>query len=143
MPYTYLAQPFHHDNLLVATVRHSVGLVMASHFMRQGHHIYAPIVYSQALLKSGFFEDGSHEFWLPFDESLLLGAADLWLLQLPGWEQSKGVEFELEVCHNRGLLVTHIPWGDIKAVLKGSERTKIWTRILDENAPPAEEPASA
>lgn len=43
-----------------------------------------------------------HEFWMVMARAQLSSCTSLWLLTLPGWEESKGVEAEVRLAHGMG-----------------------------------------
>lgn len=58
--------------------------------------IFSPIVHSHPMTRRHSFP-GSIEFWRNHCIRMLTPAKELWVLQLPGWEDSKGVKEEIEL----------------------------------------------
>jgi len=62
--------------------------------MLKGLHIFSPIVHCHELAKvHNLPKDFS--FWQKYDKAMLSSAIGLWVLQLEGWEKSKGVLWEM------------------------------------------------
>ena len=48
------------------------------------------------------------EFWYEFDKPFLQFASQLFILKLPGWEESKGVQAEIKTALARKIPITYL-----------------------------------
>lgn len=102
MPLTYLASPYTHENRQVILMRTRAAEKAAAKLMQAGHVVFSPIAHSHAIAEHlGNHVDGA--FWKVQDEPYLRMCDRMVVLTLPGWEQSKGVSYELAVARERGI----------------------------------------
>jgi hypothetical protein len=90
----YLASPYSHIDPTVRQSRYEAALKYVTENLDNTHFIYSPIVYCHHM---GNFPgiDYSAEFWKHHNEFILDLASELWLLALPGWKDSLGVQAEI------------------------------------------------
>ena len=62
-----------------------------------GFVAFSPIAYCHPIAKR-IGHQTDHKTWLRFNMSILRRSEAMYLLCLPGWEESKGVQVELNVC---------------------------------------------
>ena len=73
--------------------------------MLAGHVVISPIAHSHPLFVRRP-EVGAHfEQWRELDQSLIAACAEMWILNLPGWDQSYGVSEEAKFSRERGIPV--------------------------------------
>lgn len=66
--------------------------------------VFSPIVYVHPIAAANGGKLGTDaEFWAKFNMAFLRKAEALFLLQLPGWQQSKGVAVELKTADFLGI----------------------------------------
>lgn len=98
----YLASPYTHTNPAVIQQRYEEARAFTAHYIRVGAAIFSPIVHCHELAIH-------HElpldfrFWQTYNEALLRRAAALWVLQLEGWEKSRGVSHEISFAAKHGI----------------------------------------
>ena len=94
----YLASPYSHINRRTQherylAVRAVVALLLPRNPTRP---IFSPIVYAHEMAQEhGMATDA--RTWQLFNTHLLRKADELWVLTLPGWKESVGVQQELEL----------------------------------------------
>lgn len=101
----YLACPYSDPSEEVRLQRVVEADRVAGMLVGHGYAVFSPISYSHRLVKSvpASFGDGWYEFDLEF-----LRRSDLvMLLQLPGWEDSRGVALERREANKWGILVVY------------------------------------
>jgi len=91
----YLASPYSHYEQEVRLERFNAVCDCAAAFIGQGYFIYSPIAHNHALVKFGL--PVSWEFWKKYDENFLEVCSELWVLMLPDWNESVGVQAEIEI----------------------------------------------
>lgn len=99
MSLTYLASPYSHKDKSVMAYRYQQAVKCAGKLMsRNGFKIFAPIVHSHPIsLELDRAVD--HEFWMKQDIAVLKHCANLLVLNLDGWDVSKGVAQEIAIAH--------------------------------------------
>jgi len=76
--------------------------------------VFSPITHSHYI--GGFLDDNlSHEFWLSQDAPFIDFADELWVLQLPGWDKSFGVIWEIGYATGQGKDITYITWEEVES----------------------------
>ena len=79
--------------------------------MSEGRVIFSPIAHSHSVAE---FCDlpGTWEFWGKIDKVMLRGAKELWVLTLPGWDTSTGVQAETKWAQKYGLKIRYVEYRD-------------------------------
>lgn len=90
----YLASPYSHIKPSVVETRFETVCRAAGRLMMDGHIIFSPIAHTHPIAKLGKLP--SHwEFWRMYDEVMLDACDELWVLKMPGWDESRGVAGEI------------------------------------------------
>ena len=77
--------------------------------------MFSPVVYSVVLQEQDNFSPP--EGWYDFDLNFLAVAGGLTILEIPGWEHSRGILIELGFARGRGLPVRRMEWPEIRRLL--------------------------
>ncbi len=103
----YLASPYTSLDETQRICRYGQACLMTAQLLREGHLVFSPIVHSHPL--AGYGLPVEFEFWQRYCLSFLdAWATELWVLTLRGWENSRGVNAEIEFARQRGLPVSLI-----------------------------------
>ena len=92
----YLASPYSHPEKEVREARFRAVSRYAARLAKEGIPVFCPIAHSHPWAEYGELDDVDHDFWMRVDEPFILLCTELWVLQLPGWEESRGVQAEVE-----------------------------------------------
>lgn len=92
--YIYVASPYSHPDLWMMEERHRAVSLFVARKIKEGHVLYSPIVHNHPLRKLVDLP-AEWEYWKKLDSAMLLQASMLWVFQLSGWENSKGVKDEI------------------------------------------------
>lgn len=102
--YIYLASPYSHPDPTVRRSRERRVSKIGFKLMREGKNLFCPITQSHRL---NDFSDGNnltHDECMRVDYEFLERAKELYVLMIPGWEKSVGVELEIDYA-----MQNHIP----------------------------------
>ena len=99
----YLACPYAHPDESVRESRFNTVSRKAAELMNRGHVVFSPISHSVPIDR--YLESKGHEFWMAQDLPLLAVCDEMWVLALPGWDQSTGVNTEWEYAKSKGIPV--------------------------------------
>jgi hypothetical protein len=103
----YLASPYTDKDPTVMEQRFDQMCRIAGYYMRQGTVVYSPIVHCHPIaIRVDLPRDWA--FWQRFDEESVKMAGAVHVIQLPGWEKSKGVAAEVEVAKLAGIPVFYV-----------------------------------
>ena len=97
----YLASPYSHPDANVRHARYEAACQKAAEMMRDGRLVYSPIVHSHPLGELGL--PGDWPFWAEHNRRMLGVCSGLVVLQLSGWERSRGVAEEIRIAETIGL----------------------------------------
>lgn len=104
----YLASPYTHIQPEVREERYQLTMAaVAHHLPRERHAIFSPIVYCHEMAKQ-FNLPTDFLFWETFNFRMLSQCACLWVLQLPGWEESAGVQGEINFAKQLGMTIQYL-----------------------------------
>ena len=87
-----------------------VSMGIAAYFINKGFNAFAPIVHSHPIAK--FYElPGGFDFWSQIDYQYIDWCDEIVVVMLDGWEESTGVQAEIEYAVMNGKTVSRIdPW---------------------------------
>ena len=88
----YLASPFAHESAEVREARLEAVRHVCGKMVDQGRIVLSPLVYAGELAERGFH---APQGWYAWDLQFLARSDELLVLQLPGWEHSRGVLVEI------------------------------------------------
>jgi nucleoside 2-deoxyribosyltransferase len=106
----YLASPYTHADPDVREQRFQSACRKTADLLRNGRLVYSPIVHSHPLSLLGL--PGDWPFWAAHNRAMLARSTSLLVLQLDGWEQSRGVAAEIGIAEALGIPVAFDPAWD-------------------------------
>lgn len=95
----YLASPYSHRDPAMRHRRYQDALIFTARAIQAGHHVISPIVHNHTMIVQTQCNT-SWEQWQHYDLDLLGRCVQLWVLRLKGWEQSVGVQAEIQFASN-------------------------------------------
>lgn len=95
MSYIYLASPYSHEDAVVRHNRFLAAVVTVGELMHNGKTIYSPIAHNHEVFPHLPGAPTDINFWWRHNRNMLRHADYLIVLQLPGWQASKGVKKEI------------------------------------------------
>ena len=102
----YLASPYAHDSAIVREARLDAVRYVCGKLVNEGKIVLSPMVYTGELALRGYHPP---QGWYAWDLQFLARADELLVLQLPGWEESKGVLVEIAAAQARNIPVRLMP----------------------------------
>lgn len=96
MPLIYLASPYTHPDSHVQELRFEQACHAAARLMQEGDYIFSPIAHTHPIANAGQLPT-DWEYWREYDKRMIACCDELYVLQLPGWQNSKGVTEEIEI----------------------------------------------
>jgi Domain of unknown function (DUF1937) len=98
----YLAIPYTDKDEKVMDYRAEISDMVCADLMNQGRYIYAPISSCHHIAKK-YGLPRNWEFWQGMDEEFVKICKRFLIITLPGWENSTGLNGELEIVrkHNK------------------------------------------
>ena len=103
----YLASPYSHPSPTVRqqryeqAVEHAVMLVN-----KRNEAVFSPIAHSHPMALHGL--SGAWEMWAEMDLAVIAICEELVVLQLRGWEHSRGIAAEIAEARRLGIPVTYL-----------------------------------
>jgi nucleoside 2-deoxyribosyltransferase len=97
----YLAAPYSHPDPEVKKWRLETVAKIACALFKRGIWVFSPLTHNMTIDVNGI--NGTWQQWGEFDLEMLSRCDKLIILKLPGWEESKGVQDEVEYAKKLGL----------------------------------------
>jgi len=103
----YLAAPYSHPDPRVREHRHDQATFVCAELIRRGEIIFSPITHCHFMAK-GHRLPNDADYWLRYCLVFLRKSSKLYVLQLPGWKESKGVQAEIKFATSRNIPIEYI-----------------------------------
>ena len=119
----YLASPYSDSEVAVREQRFEAACAATAALIHAGHQVYSPIVHGHPLTHHRI--PGDWTFWEPHARWHLERCDELVVLILDGWEQSKGVQAEIDRAKKLGKPVRYLVASETQT---GSPGASNWQR---------------
>ena len=106
----YLASPYSDPDPLVCEQRYGDACRFAASLMRVGRHVFSPIAHSHGIAQHGV--PGDWAYWESLDRRFLGMCDEVAVLMLDGWQESRGVQAEIQIAREMGKPVSFLPAAD-------------------------------
>ena len=103
----YMATPYSHPDKAVMTARYNKVNKVCAKLLASGQYVYSPITHNHPLAELEALPRG-WEFWKGFDKRMLMCCSRVVVLRQEGWEQSTGVQAEINLALEMGLPVEYM-----------------------------------
>ena len=108
MKLIYLACPYSADTIKKMKARTLAATKKAAELSIEGYNVFSPLTHSDPIADHLPEElRKSQEFWVSRDLQILNFCAEMHVLMLDGWEDSTGVNHELEYAESRGIPIVY------------------------------------
>lgn len=121
MDVVYLASPYSDPAIAVREMRYAQVTKAAGYLMARGFLVFSPITHGHPIATRCHNIPTDIEFWKALDRAMMGACNRLFVLELPGYEASAGVEYELELASQMGLSVTMLDPIDVDGWPKGNK----------------------
>ena len=101
----YLASPYSHDDPNIVQERVDITTKVVNKLLQEGKTVVSPVVYGHNIVKTCGLP-GDWGFWEKFCKEMISKSDEVLVLPLDGWEESIGVQGELEYADKLGIFVT-------------------------------------
>lgn len=109
----YLGTPYSHENQAIMYFRYAVNKEMTAMFLKEGKFVYSPIVHNYDIAREFNFPTG-FEPWKEFDLHMVDLSHTVYVLTLPGWERSVGLQAEMEYAIKKKKWIVYVtPKGSV------------------------------
>lgn len=105
----YLAIPYTHRDPAVEAERFQMANKIAAELMAKGYHVFSPISHSHPIKEAGGLP-GTWDFWEQYDRRILSICDAIFVICLPGWAESKGVQAEIRIALELGIEVKFLSY---------------------------------
>ena len=102
----YIASPYSHPDPAVREARFQAACHAAAELMRQGKIVFSPISHSHGIARYGLPKDWA--YWEACDRKHLEACDELVVLTLDGWQESVGVQAEIQIARQLGKPVSFL-----------------------------------
>jgi hypothetical protein len=99
-PLIYLASPHSNPEPMVRQMRYDLVLGVLGILIKNGLHVFSPIVHSHNLNMEINFD-----FWKELDFQIISKCDELWVLFIDGTHESKGVKEEIKEAVRLGIVI--------------------------------------
>lgn len=104
----YLAGPYSHKDPKVMEHRELMHSKCAALLLSQGIHVYSPIAETVNIAKHDSVKDTGWEFWRATDLNKLSRCDRMYVMNIGGWEESKGVRGEVKYAIKNNIPIEYI-----------------------------------
>lgn len=105
----YVASPYSHSNPIVEDHRFTMAEEYVAACFRQRLAVFSPIYYCHQIARKFKFP-GDANFWKSFNNNMLRRADQIHVLQLIGWRESRGVQYELQMAIELGIEIIYVEY---------------------------------
>lgn len=103
----YLASPYSHANPQVVATRVQQTRMCFVNLLAAQRHVFSPILLCHEA--SILYElPGDAAYWQAMNEDFLSRMDEMYVLTLPGWQESKGIKMEIDFAEARLIPITYI-----------------------------------
>lgn len=122
----YIGQPYTHSDFEVMAARFKIAEFLTAEYMKAGDIVYSPIVHCHKIAVH-YKMPTNWEFWEKYDLGILERCDTMRVLQMPGWDKSRGLQAEMKYAEENKKEIIFVSWDYIYP--------KIW-ELLDDFGDP-------
>ena len=113
--YIYLASPYTsyqsnaRDNAREENGRYKQIVEITALLIRRNYLVYSPIVHTHPIYKTGLVTGGAWDSWSDFDCATISHMDCLCVVEMDGWQDSRGMAAEVDFAKAMGIPIIHLP----------------------------------
>lgn len=107
----YVASPYSHQNPIVEDHRFEIAQEYVTACFRQHIVAFSPIYYCHPIARKNKLP-GDANFWKNFNNTIMRRCDALHVLQLIGWRESKGVQYEMMMAQELSIPIITVEYTD-------------------------------
>lgn len=107
----YVASPYSHKDPRIEDHRFLMAETYVAAALKQGYAVFSPIYYCHELARK-YKLPGDAAFWKKFNNQMMRKADAVHVLQLMGWRESKGVQYELMMADELAIPIITVEYTD-------------------------------
>jgi hypothetical protein len=111
MSWTYIASPYTSEDKEVVLQRYIEAKRFTGKMLRNREHVYSPIVHCHEIAQDEELPT-DFEFWGGYNRAMLSTASKMIVLMLNGWENSVGVQGEIEFAKLCGIPIEYVNYNE-------------------------------
>lgn len=100
----YLASPYSHPDPVIKKTRFLIAQEATANLIRVGHFVWSPIVHCYEMAQRHTMPDDA-AFWKAYNFDFIRRSEGVFVLDIEGWRESKGVIMEIDMANYIGLPV--------------------------------------
>ncbi len=70
--------------------------MLTAQLIKKDINAYSPIAHTHPVALHGNLDPHDYSLWLPYDNLMLFKSNSLFVAEMTGWEESKGIKYEVE-----------------------------------------------
>ena len=109
MSYIYLGSPYTSRDQATQHMRFRAAGRAVVQLLREGVHVYSPIVHCHQLALD-YSLPKDFAYWEAYNKAMLEPASMLMILKLQGWEESKGLDGEIQFATRKSIPIEFMDW---------------------------------
>ena len=110
----YLANPYTHKDPDIMQERYEKACEFTAALKRNGWYVFSPIAHSHGPAQYGLPKD--YEYWSGYCELMLPKCDIMMVLKLDGWQESVGVQAEIDLWHKTGKPILLLDFNEMVAI---------------------------
>lgn len=103
----YLASPYSSPDPDLQEARYEIARRIVAGLLHQGKFVFSPIVYGHEMAKEHNLPTDA-EWWKAFNEDFMRQCTHIYVLRIPKWNTSLGVQHEMDYADRIGIPVAFI-----------------------------------
>lgn len=97
----YLASPYSHPDEQIKAYRFFRACEATARLQDEGHLVFSPIVHAHYLVPYTAKQGGAFSDWEALDKAFIDRCDEVWVLEIDGWQESKGVTAEIAYARSK------------------------------------------
>lgn len=108
-PLIYLASPYTNSDRAILIANYEKISEVAAKLIEEGNMVYAPVSYGHNLCNFRVLPT-NWEFWMDLCFNFLTRCDKMVICMIPGWEESKGIAAEIEICKEHNIPIEYLEY---------------------------------